>query len=446
LKNGSRWWWAGAVALVVGCGSKSGGEGTAPGASSKTEGAASGKAVASASGSASAKDKPPALKKGPLPAGFTLAVPTPKDGDKSGETGIHVSLVMSATDDPMMAYVSKGLDEKLYLSYVAWDRDAGKWKGPVVVDKLEDNWGFAHQVKIARDKSSGSLAIAYHKTSKEFWLAQSDGGATWKTEKLPSEGESVAGGVAVALAKGGTFAAFYDGADVKVLSRFAATGDFKVDKAPLLADAAGGKALDIDLEVDGDGKPGLLYALAPKDGYNTTVAFWRPGDAAASKVTDSNNIQNDGYFLRLAFAGNKPRAALNLSRGGGEKSSTYFVASDDGKEWAAPVNVPPDGGQAMDGELGFAVTENAAPRPEIDALVLPVTGGNRTGTKCGEPKLAKMVDQKSFTTCSPDADGSLGVSAKYVAAAFDSKGKLTLAVANAVAGDKVPSGLVVFRE
>lgn len=446
MKTTRLFWGACALALAVGCGSKATDK-PAPGASgsSKAEVAPSGKAAA-ASGSATAK-APPALKKGALPAGFTLAVPTPKDGDKSGETGIHVSLVMSATDDPMMAYIAKGLDEKFYLAFVAWDRDAGKWKGPVTIDSLEDNWGFAHQIELARDKSSGSLAVAYHKSGKELWLAQSDGGTTWKTEKLPAlTAESVTGGVSLAIAKGGTYVAMNDGNDVKLLSRFAATGEFKVDKAPLLGDTSGSKGLDVDVDTDADGKPGLLYALAPKDGYNTTIAFWRPSEAAAVKVTDSNNIQNDGYFLRLAFAGNKPRAAINLSRGGGEKSSTYFVSSEDGKEWAPPMNVSPDGGQAMDGELGFAVTENAAPRPEVDALVLPVTGGNGTGTKCGEPKLARMVDQKSFTTCSPDADASQAISGKYVSAAFDSKGKLYLAIANYAGESKQPSGLLVWHE
>lgn len=445
MRTSSRWVIAGAVALVSACGQKTDQPGAGPVASAKATASTSAKA-ATASASAKAAASAPALKKGALPAGYTLAAPNPKDGDKAGEVGIHVSLVMSATDDPMMAYVAKGLDEKYYLAFIAWDRDAGRWKGPVTVDQLEDNWGFAHQVELARDKSSGSLEIAYHKSSKEFWLAQSDGGTTWKTEKLPTTNESAVGGISLAFAKGGTFVALSDGSEVKVLSRFAASGDFKVDKAPLLPDTSGSKGLDVDVDTDESGKPGLLYALAPKDGYDTSIAFWRPGDPSAYKVTDSNNIQNDGYYLRLAFAGVKPRAAINLSRGGGEKSSTYFVSSDDGKEWAAPLNVPPDGGQAMDGELGFAVTENAAPRPELDAIALPVTGGNQTGTKCGQPKLARMADQKSFSTCSPDADATENLSAKFVSAAYDSKGKLYLAISNQSGSSKQPAGLLVWHE
>jgi hypothetical protein len=430
-----------ALAVVAtACGSKT--DNTA--SSSKAESAkASASAVTTASAAANAT-KPVGPKKGPLPVGFTLAVPAPKSGDTIGETGIFTSLTMSATDDPLIAYIEKGTDEKLHLAFISWDRDAGKWKGPIVVDSIDDLGGSAPVLQIARDKSSSALGIAYRKSEKEEWLAlSSDSGTSWKKEKLPSS-ENVSS-ASLAMAKGGQFVAFNEGSEVKVLSRFAATGDFKVEKAPLLADSANTKGGDVSVAVDSDGKPGVLYGLAPKEAYNTAIAFWRPGDAAPSKVIDSGNYQNDAVHLSLAFAGNKPRAAVNLAHDG-TSSPTYFIASDDGKEWASPINVAKDGGQSTDWYLNLAVTEKAEPRPEAEALALPVVGGNTDGTKCGQPKLARMTDMKSFATCSPDTNGSLALSAKYASASFDAKGKLYMALSNTSNDAKLPAGLLVWHE
>lgn len=192
------------------------------------------------------------------------------------------------------------------------------------------------------------------------------------------------------------------------------------------------------MALDRTGKPALAYWLDPTDAYNEQLAYWRPGEAA-HKVTDTKNIQNDNPFVALTFANDHPLVAFQAYLSTDQVGTIWSVTSADGASWDPVHMVPNDGGQIGDGPFPLAATAGAA------ALVETIGGGNLDGTQCGTPKVARTVDFKTWTTCSPDADNSLGLDPHFTDAVFSSQGKLMLVIQNRVAG-KLPAGVLFWRE
>jgi len=394
-----------------------------------TVAAASAKPTATASAAPSAK----VSTKGPLPTGYTQ-VPLPADA----HVGIQVAMVLTATDDPIVFYIT-GDEGKQRLELMAWDADGGKWKGPTVVDTIASVFKFGRQVDVSRDKSNGELGVVYQKAEGETWLAMSsDSGANWRKEKLPAVGS--ASYASIALSNTVQHISIADGEGVHYLRRSARTGDFQSIPAPTLEGTELAQAAESRVRVDADGNPGVIYFLKPKEGYDTLLAFFRPDEGVAHEVFDSKNKQNDAQYLDLAFDGKKAIAVAALHRSDEEKSSVWVSSSEDGKAWSEPAAVPYDGGQATDGFQGLAVGNTGV------ALVAPVTGGNLEGTKCGLPKIYRSTDLKAWTSCSPDAKNEESFGTDASAVAFDSAGKLYVAFTSNAAGPKHPTGLYVWRE
>lgn len=94
----------------------------------------------------------------------------------------------------------------------------------------------------------------------------------------------------------------------------------------------------LGIAIDSMGNAGVAAYQTPITGYDTVLAYWRPGWASAVTVTDSNDVQNDFVSLGLAFEGTSPRVAGMLSRDLTSPTAygtTYVSSSDDGTTWNA---------------------------------------------------------------------------------------------------------------
>lgn len=439
------------VVLLVACGNK-GGTPAPAAAPTKAPAAAPTKAPAASQPTQAvaaptaaptiAAQSPSANSDGSLAAGFNLAVPAP-DADHADALGLAPSIALNATEDPMVAYLAKNLNGDGYTLYFAqWDRSSKSWTKPVSIDTVNDTFHFSPQLKLARDASNNLLGVAYQQSDGIDRLALStDNGATWKTEEVTPTNGGHSNNPSLAMANGNIYVAFTVDSPLTVFSRAGTSGAFTESAAPALPGTTDARDVAPGLAVDSAGRPGVAYFLAPNDGSTITVAFWRPGEAKAYLVTDSNNTQNDGPNISLAFDGTKPRIAVNLLRSTDDfnNGSMYVITSDDGQTWAAPIHIQKDGGASMDGILSIA----ANPQSGV-AIIAPTTGGSG-GDKCGQPKLIQSVDLKTWVTCSPDADQSLQLGAEYGSAIFDSHGALYLAFMNSSAFAKVAPGLYVWR-
>jgi hypothetical protein len=128
------------------------------------------------------------------------------------------------------------------------------------------------------------------------------------------------------------------------------------------------------------------------------IAFWRPDEKTATKITDSANTPNDYSSVVLAFDGVKPRVAYLLHRDKEMSSDSWVSASDDGKIWSAPVEIPRDGRDITDWDLTFALDTKG--RVAIAAYWHTET--KSTPGQCGGLKLFRSSDLQNWTSCGVD--------------------------------------------
>ena len=130
----------------------------------------------------------------------------------------------------------------------------------------------------------------------------------------------------------------------------------------------------LGLAIDSMGNPGVAAYQVPITGYNTVLAYWRPGWASAVTVTDSNDVQNDSVSLNLAFEGTSPRVAGMLSRdltSTALYATTYTSSPDDGTTWNATQPFVLSGGLAFYTSLATDGKGNEAFTSHYNTSVTP---------------------------------------------------------------------------
>lgn len=404
------------------------------------------------------------------PEGYSVVAPAASGGDRS--VGTHVSLALDGEGSPMVAYVVEDLANpgNNTLQFAAWDHAAGRWKPAVAVanvGKIDSNPAM-RQVSLARDASTGALGIAYQAAvsvnEPENWvvmLAQStDGGATWRSEgasRPDRQAQSNTGNPALALANGEIHLAYYQdwqrcvddactNAAVWYRTRKGASGAFTDAMVPLLPGTSGNAYGPTALALDATGRPGVAYFLVPEAGspqQGLSLVFWRPGEASASKVADSNNVQSDIPSLSLAFGGSRPHIAYHLATNPEDPTEELWISSaNDGRAWGAPIRIPRDGSDITNVDQAVALTSQG------QAAVAANLGAGSGDGQCGGPKLARSTDLVNWTTCSPDAEVglSVGFAGRYVSLQARPNGRLYLAFQNINESPLLPAGVVLWRE
>lgn len=369
--------------------------------------------------------------------------------------GQETALALDENGDPLVAFSSGGSGGQLF--FFRWDRCAGAFTTPVVVDavgiaarEVDENQP-AREVSIARDPKSGAIAIAYAKTfadnanpGQAIYVAKStDKGATWKSEQLSVHPGDEAGDIHDALSPAVTFAqgkiwVAYTQSYVYCDGGFKDTGQPRCEGFLLDGDlgawnrqvivrgsnghVSAGKPMGID--TDAAGNVGVAFVTEPETGYNRVVEFWRPGSKPVD-VFDSANEQNDSPVVNLRFFGTKPRVAAHLVRDAKDTYDILYSQSDDGTTWSPFVTVPRD----VTRDDGVSQSLAVGSKGQV-AIAANDSGGTDATPKCGSPKIARSADGSTFDACGADTKPENGTSGDYVSAAYGPDDKLQLVFYN----------------
>lgn len=409
---------------------------------------------------------------GPPPASLQVAAAVPADQGTVHRYGTHSSLALDGNHDPMIAYVGEysgnSSNDTCKLYFLSWDRVNYQWKAPHLVDAalgpIDSNQPH-RQVSLARDKSNGRLGISYTVGNNEIWLTMSeDGGATWAKARVDLDDANYDGETSnpsLALANGKTHLAYYhhcikqfasladcnsqnDSHAVVYLSRSSSSEAFAHELSPVLAQTQDAKPFN-ELALDGSGNPGIVYYLGAPDGstaaegYNVTLAYWRPGQAAV-KVLDSENTQNDAPSLSLAYHGAAPRILAHLLRDEPSSADLWFSASADGVSWGSPVALPRDAG----GQTGWnqSLALDSTGKAAASAYFRASSGL----TQFGGPKLWRSSDLSVWAVSSPDVSVLPDFAGEYVDTTFAGNDRLSMAFFQGTTSEKLARGVVFWRE
>lgn len=397
---------------------------------------------------------PPTATSAPLgvPTGLSVALAAPAGGE--AQFGSQFALTLDANGDPIIAYLNGATNvADTTLNVVRWERAQSRWSATTTVAKVGDPLKVgAGSLALAFDTSTNRIGLLYGVADQGMWLAYSTDGATWQSEKLPSDTGTLEY-PQLAMANNQTYIAFSDaGAGVDFFSRLGTTGAFKIEQPALVEGAAGWQYAPPGLAVDSTGQPMMAYWLLPPAEASPTgkrhyLAVWRPGDIEGTPVTFSENPE--GQNARLAFGGrNTPGGEQPIIVFSAERNnSTNWVwathSTDGGKTWVEPVNVPQDGGQIP--YFPFYLGANAQGQA---ALTYQLGGGYFNDSVCGWPKLVRSSDLKQWTVCSPNVDPTSVAETAIDAAtlAIGPDGKISMLFRNSAASPKMGAGLWLWRE
>lgn len=410
---------------------------------------------------------------GPPPSGFQIAAPAPVGSDSTGY-GLELSMALDGNGDPALAFDWMDPDQNgdasdSNLNFVSWSRADFVWNAPVQVDtvgSIDTNSPF-RQVSLSYDSSSGTFGIAYQATDGAGspmlkFATSADDGVTWSS---PVTVEPSSGGEpdepSLALARDTVHLAYYV-SGTGVLYREGATSadpsTWSSTLAPTLpADADTGEAAatlsfgyGISLALDGTGAPGIAYWLeqAPATGgTDSELAFWRPPDANATEIADSDDNSVDVTDVALAFSGTSPVVAHYVDRDDPVTDLEYTLwvstSPDDGADWNDLMPIPRDGSSSLDPNVDLAVG------PEGQMAVVADSASGQGA--CGLPKLSRSTDLSSWTTCSPDATNAEAIEgglSGFQTVRFAENGKLYIAVRNDAqnAPPLLGDGVIVWHE
>lgn len=404
------------------------------------------------------------------PNGFSTAVELPDAGGQ--RFGVSASAVGDQFGQPLIAAVwddpnGDGARTDTRVFFTRWNGEAKAFEPIKTIEVVGeiDLTPPLRQVSIARDAVTGRIGIAYVKAGAGIRFAFSDDeGANFSlvsTGADPGTGDSSY--PQVALRNGQTMvAAVTSNQRVVYRTRQGSAGVFTETMAPM----PGGLAVSlgpISLALDGDGAPGLAYFSAGAS-LKATLAFWRPGAAAATAVTDSDQADvlrpvERQPSVSLAFAGTTPRLAFHLLRAepvlNGMMTDqapelwTSIATDATGTTWSAPVGVPRTGDfQAMRFNTtqwyqGLAIHQGGA--ITIGAAFL---SRGTVNTLCaGGPKFAKSTNNgMSFETCSP-TNTPLNFAGEWLSLWAHANNKVTTVFFyDRRVNDAIRGGLVLYRE
>ncbi len=392
---------------------------------------------------------------GPPPVGFSTMVATPANLKKNGEESQFAMLPQMTLDsngDPAAIYYFRrqtgdDLSESA-IYFVSWNRALYRWNDAVQVMKVGEV-GNPAPISFARDASTNAYAIVSETTSRRSlpFALSTDNGVTWQTNSALTFDENTSVRCpSLALAKGKIHLAYaQNNSPMQYVTGQETDDPGTWTKSPIPTATGDLLGFSVSLDADSAGNPAVAFMTA--DGNNTTVFFWRPGQSAPVKVTDSHNFQNDEPLAKLVFDGAKPRIGLLMGR-----TETRFqanewnflaVSSDDGKTWPEPVYLPNDDKLSMGNPMPAF-----GPKGE-GAVMLELTGGS--GGNCGQPKLSRSADLTHWRTCSPNPTVKPRLSfASTGQIRFAENGKLYSVISNPrqdVQEDgRAPEGLVLWRE
>jgi hypothetical protein len=402
------------------------------------------------------------------PAGlFQLAA-----GEKIGR---HTSLVLDDQGNPIVAYQKDdgtGSATSITIEMRRWDPSCSTWGPAMTVDTVGAMTDNGRQIKLAYDASNGTVGVIYQAIIGKFGDGEhyeirfaelkkgassvsppqrvDDGSDDAKHPTPESPGLGMAGGK-VFTAWEESFRLCNTTACGAVVYRSRGTdGMWSAESnlpgdgpAPAFGDARGEQT---SIAVDSAGNPAVAWlstiGVAGTGGVKMRATFIRPGAAAPALIMDNTDTTGtDDPWVEIAFDGTKPRALVIMNRDANytkDRKQAWFVASDDGNTWSAPVALPNDNGSTLDRFGSIAIGGGK--------VVLAVNSNSGDGTQAfGNPKILTSTDLTTFTVSGIARDKYDGT-AEYVSAALDPAGKLQLVMQGSPQSDASKVGALYYRQ
>ncbi len=413
----------------------------------------------------SGNDKETQCKPGGPPSGLSQVV--------AGEAnGLHAVLTLDGDGLPVVAYqttTGDGSASQISVWLVRWDAGCGKWGAPMVVDTFGDQTGNGRQIALAYDASNGTVGMAYQaiigtlagEHHYEIRYAELAKGATVVT--APRRVEQVRNpdpqpaSPGLGMANGKVFVAYVEpfrlcntsGCGAVVYRSRGADGNWTAEaELPGNGPSANGDALDSNtsIAVDSAGNPAVAWISAGQvdgGGVKMRATFVRPGAAAPSLIFENaDTTGTDNPWVELAFDGTKPRTVVLLNRDASWATSdntAWFVASNDGASWDAPVALPHDHKTSLDFYASIAI----GPQGKV-VTALNSNAGDGSGV-FGQPKLLTSTDSSHFVVGGVPKD-VYDATANFVSAKIGADGKLQLVWRAPAGPDPKKVGVLYWRE
>jgi hypothetical protein len=302
------------------------------------------------------------------------------------------------------------------------------------------------QISIARDATSGRIAIAYVKPqNNSIRLAVSDDeGANFSLSTVNLTSGTTVSDPSVGLSGGNTtHVAFIQDTDVVYATRTGAAAFTEQRQSGVVPTSS------ISLAVDAMGNPGVAwFAIA---GTNSAdLGFWRPGSTSATvasgAMTDLSPIDRRPS-VTLTFVGTTPHVAFHLLNTIAVDATQlwYAHATDTGATWSTPIAIPRNSSMANE----FHSTQwYQALFVESATKISVAAPWSSIGTQinCNGPKLARSTDGTTFTTCSP-AGTPIQRGGDWITMWSHKPGKITLVFHyDNRANPNLKAGIVMWRE
>ena len=395
---------------------------------------------------------------GKLPPSGASQVVAPSAG--GNEVGRGVRVGVDKAGRPILAYLDIPTTGVQVLYVQRWDDCNGVWRTSQKVDDTIASVGSGATVfALSVDPTDGRIALAYLKlaqlgssasapTQAVFVATSADDGATFQSVKVSKHSVETGAGEGgidnafepnVTLGGGKTYAAWVQdntacsiggtGCAQAVVVATGTGGAYTYAHMRDSTDALHGgdfaaRAFTLGLALDSAGALGVVAHKEPPTGYNTVLAYWRPGQQNFVTITDSANVQNDDGGAALVYDGVAPRVVSRLQQGTLTNSTSYdlvFSSSPDGSAWSTV----------------------AMPRPESIANSQSIVAHAGVVTVfAGGPHLFRTTNLSSFTV----SDVSLAQGSSSTGSAITIAGKVWGVVEGITPPSDVTGGVVFYRE
>lgn len=394
-------------------------------------------------------------------------------GDKNGA---HIVMALDEGGYPIVAYQRhEGPDFPDSTIIVRrWDPTCRVWSAPFEVDKVSSPTDNGRQLALAFDKSTGTVGVAYGALignltgdyHYEIRYAELKKGAAAfsapQRVETPQNNELAPSTPGLGMANGKVFVAYREGYRLCNTSGCAAIVFRQRDAAgtwsgesvlPGNGPTGYGEAHEmLSLAVDADGNPGVAWVsdigVEGTGGVKMRTTFARPllaadaGGAASIVFENSDTTGTDDPWVELAFDGTKPRAVVIQNKDANyttTRQTAWYVASDDGSTWKAPVALPHDNGASLDLFASIAIGQNGK-------IVITVNSNSGDGTNAfGLPKILTSTDGTTFTGSGVPKDVNEGA-ARWVSSRIGPDGKLQSVFMVPPGGKPQSEGAVYWRE
>lgn len=350
--------------------------------------------------------------------GWQTAVELPMFATAAATTHLGVQLA-SAGDQfgqPLIAGVFEdpngdGLYDDNRVVFTRWDGVARAFTMLKTVEVIgggaADDTRPSRQVSIARDATTGRIAIAYIKPQDNtVRIAVSDDEAANFSLSTVSDVPRAAlmSNPSLALAGGNAHLAWIQGSELMYRKRLGAATTWT--DVPAGAIVVNGNS--VSLALDADGNAGIAFLV--NAGLNMAdLAYWHPPAQAAVAVSgnmiDLSIARERAPSVSLTFVGNVPHVAYHLrtveplAMNDNTTELSYAKADSAAAATWTVIPIPRNGSATTFHTTRWYQSIFIEPTGRVN--IAANFGANGAQSNCGGPKLSRAADGMNFMTCAP---------------------------------------------